>query len=95
MKLKIFGTIYRVLKTKGELPIPGASGVCDLENKIIYIAAELVGEEYQRVLIHESIHAIINRCSIDQAQLSNDTQEILCDTIAVALTENFRLVPKK
>lgn len=95
MKLNIFGTTYRILKTKGELPIHGASGVCDLENKIIYIASELKGDEYQRVLIHESIHAIINRCSIDQAQLSNDIQEVLCDTIAVALTENFRLVLRK
>ena len=39
--------------------------------------------------IHELLHAIWHRCSISQASISSEVQEIIVDTMATALSENF------
>ena len=41
-------------------------GVCDTDNRIIYLNRETKGELRKRVLIHEMIHAYLRMSSMDQ-----------------------------
>jgi hypothetical protein len=94
MKLNIFGHMYRVFKCK-ELPIANTRGLCSIDEKVILIHEDYVGSEYMQILLHEIFHATFARASINQAEISHDLEEIICDTLATVITDNFHLRPKK
>ena len=48
----------------------------------------------QQAIMHELLHAVIDRLCLHQTSLSKDIEEILCDGIANFLTENYQLTPK-
>jgi hypothetical protein len=89
LKLNIFGKKYRVVKDK-TMP-DGQVGLCNNEDALILIDAELVDSEYMRIVLHEMIHAIISRVGIDQSEMSHDVEEIICGAVSTSLVENFQL----
>lgn len=95
MKLKIFGHTYKVVKQKKMVDNGGVRGLCIPEKQLILIDADLVGQEYIQTLVHEVVHAILSRTGIEQAKLSEGVEEIICENIATAITENFKLTYKK
>ncbi len=69
----------------------GARGIFDPTNKLIMVDADLVGDEYTQTVLHELIHSVIHRVGIDQANIGDGVEEILCESISVALVENFKI----
>lgn len=49
---------------------------------------------YEYVLIHELIHAVFERSSLNQCNISHDVQEIVCDQVSKFLNENFKILKK-
>ena len=63
---------------------------CRKEKKIeISLEANKYKKDISEAFLHEFIHSVIHRLGLYNAELSHDLEEILCDTIAVALSENF------
>lgn len=99
MTLNIFGKQVRVLKKKNLGEDAGTdhvlAGYYDPTNSVIAIDESLVGDEYYHTLVHEIVHAVLHRTGVIQSRLSMDVHEIICENIATALTENFKLTKKK
>jgi len=57
---------------------------------LIIIDKEVPKEKIAHVLIHEFIHSVISRCSLDQV-ISYPSEELVVDMIAKALVENFTI----
>lgn len=51
-------------------------------------------EKYDEILLHELFHAVFNRSSLNQCNITSDAQEIIVDQFAKFITENFKLVKK-
>lgn len=94
MKLKIFGKIFRVLKAKNFSSHYGLRGLFDPDKELIKVDSELIGDQYFITIIHELVHGVIYRTGIDQAKLSEGVEEVICENVAVAIVENFKLTPK-
>jgi Zn-dependent peptidase ImmA (M78 family) len=95
MTLNIFGKKIRVLKKKNLIRDFGARGAYYSKLKLIVIDDEQVGTEHLQTLLHEMVHAVIDRCGIDQAGIGDGVEEIICESVATALIENFTLKPRK
>lgn len=65
---------------------------CKEEYKI-YITPDQTEHEKWTTLLHEMFHAVVHRCSIYQA-LDDNLEEIIVDSFATAIWENFELKPK-
>jgi hypothetical protein len=87
MKLHIFGKIYRILKIRGLKN----SAEIDYDNKIISVSEDEIGEQFIHSIIHEMGHAVFDRISIDKTSIPDDVKEIICDTIATTIIENFNI----
>lgn len=94
MKLNIFGRIVNVMKRKKMTEQTGCTGLFYPTEGRIELEAELVGDEYMQVLIHEIIHCVIHRVGIDQARIGDGVEEILCESVSTALVENFKIQKK-
>lgn len=53
---------------------PGALGMCDIYNDIIYIAKELPQKAKVRVFRHECVHAFLDIVGIDQVLNENENE---------------------
>jgi len=60
----------------------------------IEISDQCPDHKYDEILVHEMIHAVFNRSSLNQCNISHDAQEIICDQVAKFITENFKLIKK-
>ena len=85
----IFGKDIKIIP--GDLRVKGLDGYFDPQSLTIHIEKTLKGDEKSHTLIHEMVHAVFHRVSINQTSLHPDVQEIICDSIATALTENFKI----
>lgn len=99
MTLNIFGKKVRVLK-KTQLAQDADSdmelaGYYDPVNSVIAVHEKLVGDAFFHTLVHEIAHAVMHRTGVMQSRISPDIQEVLCENIATAITENFDLRAKK
>lgn len=94
MRLKIFGSIIRVLKKK-DMSQQGLRGLYMPKEKLILVDSELLDDDFMQCLVHELVHSVIYRTGIDQAQISAGVEEIICENIATAIIENFTLKAKK
>jgi len=63
------------------------------DNKI-YIAKHKDKEIMFHTLLHEMGHALFHRISINQAGIPHELQEIIVDTYATMLLENFKMEKK-
>lgn len=66
-------------------------GLFNGETQTIYIAKTLKGKNLQKVLVHEMIHAVLDRIGAHQLSISRDAEEIICEQLSVFLVEQFNL----
>lgn len=66
-----------------------AYGLCEYELRTIYIDQDLKGVKRNTTFMHELFHAIIHEYSINQAKLSSDLEEVICDVFSNFLIDNF------
>lgn len=57
----------------------------------IWISTECPAKLIKQTLLHELVHCLFRRVSIVQADISSDIEEVIADTIAVVMDENFIL----
>lgn len=88
--LLIFGVIYKVYYTRIK---GGLSGDCDPNRAIIRVCPLSPRKSQLHTLLHEMIHAVIFRTGIFQA-LDHKSIETICENIATAILENFKLIKK-
>lgn len=104
MKLKkeflIKGHLWKVeykwgLRSDGNL----VDGLCERQERVIYLRRELSIEEKRRTFLHELIHAIISESHIitDESERESLIEEIFCEGVADVLDSLFTLrwKPKK
>lgn len=60
----------------------------------IIVNKNIPHEEYFRVLLHESFHAVFTRTAIDQS-VPYEVEQIIVENMARFIVENFELKPKK
>ena len=86
----VFGQTYKVeYKDLGD----SVGGYCH-SNGLIQINERLDESQVMPVLIHEFFHAVFNRVSLDQT-ISYAVEQIIVDTFAKALVENFEVKVRK
>ncbi len=90
--LKILGERIKV-KYK-DLNPENICGRYSYDSKTIEVNSKLDKHIQDVTLIHEVIHATIHRAGINNAQLSADLEEIICDQVAKVIVENFTLKRK-
>lgn len=90
-KLIIFGKTYTLKKER-----MGYAGLCDKEERIISICpSQKDSYEILHTLIHEIAHATWHENSIGQTSLHGDVEEIMANSIATIILDNFNLSIKK
>ena len=90
----IFGQKIRVKKIKGLGEKQGLAGFYDPFKKEIAIDASLKGDAFMQTLLHELVHAVMDRVGISQTRTSHDVHEMVAENVATALVENFRMIKK-
>ncbi len=95
MILNIFGIKVPVYRAK--LSNPNHAALYCPQNNTIVISQDLKKEDVPCALIHEIVHSVMQRTGFNQTSISHDIQEMLCENIAIAISENFKLSfsPKK
>lgn len=66
-------------------------GLYNGNTQTIYIEKTLKGKLLQKVLVHEVLHAALDRIGAHQMQISRDAEEVICEQLSVFLVENFNL----
>lgn len=51
-------------------------------------------DKYDEVLLHELFHAVFNRSSLIQCNITGEAQEIVVDQFAKFILENFKISKK-
>lgn len=98
MKLpKHFNVFGQKIKIKSGDLGPAYDGMYYTHEKMIVINKDVSGDNLNRVIVHEFLHSVIDRCSLNQV-VSYPSEEVLVDMITKALIENFEIkvkCPKK
>lgn len=94
MELVIFGQNIKV-SYKKNLINNGVAGSYNTSTKEIEIDKSLKGKEFNQVLLHELIHAVFDRLGLINTNVSHELEEIICDNVATAISENAKLVWNK
>lgn len=66
-------------------------GLYDGNTKTIYINKHLKAKDRNQVLLHEIIHAVLDRIGTNQLQISRDANEIIAEQVSVFLIEAFNI----
>ncbi len=93
MKIEVFGLVYKVVKAK--VLSTGGVANCDYKKKLIQIRSDMVGQKSDECLLHEIGHAVIDRVGGGSTKLPPDLEEIIVDSIAKVVSENFKLVRRR
>jgi hypothetical protein len=92
---KIFGK--KVKCRYDDLSPHGYDGLC-IGGDVIVIDNDLAdsGKEFDRskVIVHEFLHATLDRVGWHQVITNSELEELLVENIARSICENFNLVPK-
>lgn len=70
-----------------------ACGLYCFENDIIYLDSDLPKKLMIESLYHECFHALMERIGLNQTSISEDVKEIICESFAKFVDENFE--PRK
>ena len=94
-KTKVHGMDYKVQLTAKvthqDIPV---MGICDYPNRTIKISKDFhTPETIHSTFLHELFHANCRTSSLEQV-ISPDLEEIIVDTMAKVVCENFILIPK-
>jgi len=95
--IMIYGKKWQIRYKKFPIPLDdeiGTEGLCDKEERVIYIEKSLDLYDKENTFVHELIHAINYELKLGQTSLTSDVEEIICQGIADFFCENFRLIPK-
>lgn len=91
MKLpKHFNVFGQKIKIKSGDLGPAYDGMYYTHEKMIVINKEVLPENLDRVVIHEFLHSVIDRCSLTQV-VTYPSEEVLVDMLTKALIENFEI----
>ena len=90
MVLNIFGIRVVVSPKKNLMNEHGCRGIYYPGSGKMIIDPLLVGKDKLQCVLHETVHAVICRVGIDQTKMSSDLEEILCESISIALVENWK-----
>lgn len=93
LKINVLGQIVTVTRERGLIE-QGIKGLYKYAEKSIVIDATLKGIDLDHTLMHEVAHALMYRSSVYQS-LAPALEEVIVDTLATLLVENFALVPLK
>lgn len=91
MILKVLGKNVKVVFT--DLEAENLYGRFWIEANVIEIDKKLKKEQKTATILHELIHAVIQRSGLNNV-IAPDTEEIVCDQIAKVIAENFHLKKK-
>ena len=93
-RVKLFGTYYTVRLVKNNIPdplaIPGTTGLCCKEDKIIWIKDEGAHRNLD-TYNHECFHAIIGEAHADQI-ITGKQEEYLANLCGRGYTEVFQSI---
>lgn len=89
-KLIVFGLD---IKVKVEACESGDLGGYDLDTKTITIDPSQNQKDKLHTLIHEMVHVVLFRTGTMQA-INSELAETICENIATATLENFKLVKR-
>ena len=92
MKLNIFGLDYKLLKVN-ELETGGVANL-NYQTRTMKVLKTMKGQRYDECVIHEMVHAVFDRIGVGSTKLHPDFEEIICDSVAKVVSENFKLVPR-
>lgn len=101
-RLNVFGKVVPVFKVDGLLrgeaapdvgPCLGFYTYAD-DGPRIAVESTLQGEELQHTILHEMFHAVLDRVHVQQ-QLPPALVEVIVETLAVSVVDNFKLQNKK
>lgn len=90
--VSIFGLKYKIKivdKVRG-----GGVAAVTYQDKIIEIRDDQSGIKFDECLLHEIIHATFDRIGIGCTKLAPDLEEVICDSIAKIIAENYKLVKR-
>lgn len=89
--LTIFGKHTPIVRTKDLLKSHDAFALFHRDKFFIEIDSSLTGEHYYTTIIHELVHAVVQRAGVYQSGLPHEIEEILAEQISVAIVENFKI----
>ena len=94
MKIPKFFNVFgeKIKLRSGDLG-PQFDGMYYVNEKMIIISKSVAPENFNRVLLHEFFHSVIDRCSLNQV-ISYPSEEVLVDMFTKCLLENFDIKPK-
>ena len=93
--IQVFGRDYKIALTKHLKDEDGnrVDGLFCAKTSVISIDTE--DKNQVHTLIHELGHAVFERTSLNQTDISSNLQEIVVNSIATVLTENFNISLRK
>lgn len=78
-KLKVFGSKYEIIVCPmKDIPADSCVGLCDYNNRKIYIAKELDDKQKTLTFYHEVLHALFERIGATQ-NISAEMNEIISE----------------
>lgn len=90
MKLSIFGMEVPIKTEKGMRERFGRLGQYNSDSKTIVLDANLGPKDKMSTLLHECIHAYVDRMGVYTA-ISGQFEEILAEQISKLILENFNV----
>jgi len=90
MKLNVFGKVFKVHVCQQDSVVARVN--YNLQK--IEIDPSQKGQKFDECLIHEVIHAVFDRIGVGSTKLAPDFEEIICDSVAKVISENFKLVKR-
>ena len=87
--MQILGRRYPIKRVKGPLKYEGGEALALFDEKEGLI--QIVDPVCVKTLTHELVHAVCDRINF---QLDNQAEEMLAESIAIAVTDNFKLTPR-
>lgn len=83
--IDIYGRKVPVIET--DLTVKGLDGEYCYEKRTIYVEKTLKYKDKKSTLFHESLHALFHRTSLNQAQMSEDLEELTINHVENWLAE--------
>lgn len=87
-KLNVFGNSIKVIVA--EIEDPELAGYYDPVANTVTISKDC--QDKFQTYLHEFFHIVWNRIGLNQTQINSDLQEIIVDSFATALLENFKQI---
>ena len=91
--IDILGSKWKIKRQKTE--DEDYWGLCEHEEKTIYIHPDCPKDQLDQVLLHELGHALIDELRLHNTSFSIDVEEIIVEHFAVFMLKNFRISLKR